>query len=53
MKKYIKPITKVVEVSNEELLAGSFGNANDTQGFSGRAGGFSKGADDDWDEEDF
>lgn len=50
MKKYIKPNTKVVEIANEELLAGSFNNANDAQGYSGRPGGFAK--ENFWDDED-
>lgn len=49
MKKYIKPATVLVNVKNEALLAGSFGNANDAQGY-GMQGGFAKeNGDDDWD----
>lgn len=57
MKKiYKKPSMALINIANETLLSGSgegMNNTNNKMGWGGNAGGFAKGADDDWDEEDF
>lgn len=49
MKKYIKPAVMIVNVANEQILAGSFSEANDSTGH-GTTGGFAKEST--WSDED-
>lgn len=52
MKKYIKPAIVEVAIDNENILAASFKNANERQGYAGEGGGgFANDFDLDWDEE--